>query len=124
MGYRFIPFDFKRLILPAQTQCRLNSYTDKLGINGLTQMPKAHCALADFYNTKNELNYKEMYCILCKKDITKFESSWAIKPTRSNNSALMPPALLQSSKWLKVSFLARQWQVRSVIAYSLVKHGN
>lgn len=74
--------------------------------------------------TKNELNYKEIYYILCKKDITKFKRSLAIKPTRSNNSVLMPPTLLQSSKWLKASFLARQWLVSSMIAYSLVKHGN
>ena len=65
-----------------------------------------------------------MYDILRKKDITNFKRSWAIKPTRSHNSALMPPTLLQSSKWLKVSFLERQWQVRSVIAYTLVKQGN
>ena len=74
--------------------------------------------------TKNELNYMEIYYILRKKDITNFKRSWAIKPTRSHNSALMPPTLLQSSKWLKVSFLARQLQVRSVIAYTLVKHGS
>jgi len=52
LEYRLIPFGFKRLILPAQKQRRLNSYTDQLGINVLTQMLKAHCALADFYNKK------------------------------------------------------------------------